>query len=105
MNQIFLHVKHHREPYTALALVYGTLVSVSFFYNTYQDGKAGLAEYRRALRHHGQQHPNEFAAIKSAMSCKMFNNLFNAIVVPFSFATDIFPYVIIKLNPDPRKAE
>ncbi len=78
--------------------VYALCAAFGFMFATYNDGRDELIK-RRDCR---DVYPKikDWDGVKYACTSNIFTNLFESIVFPFTFASNIMPKIVIWLNPE-----
>lgn len=87
-----------------LLLAYALMGCVYTTYESYNEGKARLLEYR-AGRNLDSKINTEWDAVKRGCSVGAWNGVFGAIVWPLRIGSSIMPHLILKLNPPPEKSK
>lgn len=105
-------VIRHQQKFKMLWMLYGAIGIVNFTVKTYSDGKGLLEEYRRdRLRlppanmdkkwREDRGIGDEFSACKYGCGMKITCNFLDSVFFPWTFISNIIPFVIMKLNKAP----
>ena len=93
---------------------YLTLATGSFCFATYNDGKSELLAYRQETKiiktpkqHvYGKiDHKNEWDAVSYGCRKNTLSNFMDSVFLPFPFAKNAMPALILQLNPEELKKE
>lgn len=84
---------------TSIGIFYLFIIFISLFCSTYTDGKTAISKLKIASGL-SQQEVNNLIWITVRNGCNenFTTNAYKAIMVPFTFITDIVPFIIIWMN-------
>jgi len=109
---IFKRITNVRETWSNLSmrskiLIFGYVFggSVNMFYNTYNNGKIALLEYRKnpsSIKFNGLTVTSEWAAVSFGCKRHSFENFLNSLIWPQTIFSNIMPTIVLALNPDPN---
>ncbi len=78
--------------------IYALFATLGFMFATYNDGREELI--KRRSRRDVCLKEKDWQYVKDACTNNIFTNIFESIVFPFTFASNIMPKIVMWLNPE-----